>query len=389
MIDRMTAGRVPPKHHTALRGAGGALHYEECLTRAGFDGPYSILYHQHRLHESRPAPLRRRFQLPDAAPDQRLLRRHYRTGELARGSGSPLEMRMPLLFNDDVVIGLVQADTADDGYFSNGDSDELFFVLEGGGVLKSPFGDLSFKARDYLCIPRGVVHRFALESGVRQSWLSIECRGGVGLLKQYRNEVGQLTMSAPYSHRDFDRPAFGGPVDEGLRELTVLRNGDFHAFELLHSPLDVVGWDGSVYPFVFPIERFQPRTGAIHLPPTVHGTFAARGALICSFVPRLLDFHPDAIPCPYPHSSVDVDEVLYYVHGNFTSRRGVGVGSISHHPAGIPHGPHPGAYEGSIGARSTDEIAVMLDCARPLSPTAAATAIEDSEYHLSFNDKGA
>jgi homogentisate 1,2-dioxygenase len=153
----------------------------------------------------------------------------------------------------------------------------------------------------------------------------------------------------------------------------------------LHSPLDVVGWDGSVYPFVFPIERFQPKVAAVHLPPTVHGTFAADGVLVCSFVPRLLDFHPDAVPCPYPHSSVDVDEILYYVHGNFTSRRGVAVGSISHHPAGIPHGPHPGAYEGSVGSLATSELAVMLDCARPLSRTAAAVVIEDSGYHLSFN----
>ncbi len=387
MIERVAAGRLPAKHHTALRGGGGELHYEECLTRAGFDGPYSILYHQHRLHESQPAPLRRGFQLPEAAAEQRLLRRHYRTGELARPSGSPLETRLPLLFNADVVIGLVQADRADDGYFSNGDADELFFVLEGGGLLKSPFGDLRFRARDYLCVPRGVVHRFELESGLRQTWLSIECRGGLGLLKQYRNELGQLSMAAPYSHRDFQKPEFSGPSDEGLRELTVLRGGAFHAFELAHSPLDVVGWDGSVYPFVFPIERFQPKTGAVHLPPTVHGTFAARGALICSFVPRLLDYHPEAVPCPYPHSSVDVDEVLYYVHGNFTSRRGVGVGSISHHPAGIPHGPHPGAYEGSIGAKSTDELAVMLDCAQPLARTAAAVAIEDGEYHLSFNQR--
>jgi homogentisate 1,2-dioxygenase len=389
MIERVAVGLLPGKHHTALRGAAGELHYEECLTRAGFDGPYSILYHQHRLHESRPSVVRRSFELPSAVPGNELLRRHFRTPELAPRSGTPLETRTPLLFNADVVIGLVRPDIDDDGYFSNGDADELLFVLEGGGVLKSPFGELPFRARDYVCVPRGVVHRFTLAPNEPQRWLSIECRGGVGVLRQYRNEVGQLTMAAPYCHRDFQRPEFTGPVDEGLRELTVLRNGALHAFELLHSPFDVVGWDGTVYPFVFPIERFQPRTGAVHLPPTVHGTFAARGALICSFVPRLLDYHPDAVPCPYPHSSVDIDEVLFYVHGNFTSRRGVGVGSISLHPAGIPHGPHPGAYEASIGARSTDELAVMLDCALPLQRTAAAAAIEDGEYHTSFNDRGA
>ncbi len=385
MLDRMACGSLPAKHHTALRSASGALCYEECLTRAGFDGPYSILYHEQRLHESKPTPVRRAFTLPAPAPARELLRRHYRSAELPPRSGEPLTTRLPLLFNDDVVIGAATPDADDSGYFSNGDADELWFVLEGGGTLRSPFGDLAFTARDYVCLPRGVPHRFVLEPGLAQRWLSIECRGGVGLLAQYRNQLGQLTMGAPYSHRDFKRPEFRGPVDEQLRELTVLRGGAFHGFELLHSPLDVVGFDGCVYPWAFPIERFQPRVGQVHLPPTVHGTFAARGALICSFVPRPLDFHPQAVPCPYPHSSVDVDEVLFYVAGNFTSRRGVGVGSISHHPAGIPHGPHPGAYEGSIGARATDEIAVMLDCARPLERTPVAAAVEDADYHLSFN----
>ncbi len=385
MLDRLACGRLPEKPHTALRGEAGALCYEECLTRAGFDGPYSILYHEQRLHESKPTALKRAFTLPSAAPSGGLLRRHYRTGELPPQGGEPLESRQTLLFNADVALGVAAPNADDRGYFSNGDADELWFVLEGGGTLKSPFGDLAFSAGDYVCIPRGVVHRFVLEPGRSQRWLSIECRGGVGLLAQYRNQLGQLTMSAPYGHRDFKRPSFLGPMDEGLRELTVLRAGAFHGFELLHSPLDVVGFDGTVYPWAFPIERFQPRVGQVHLPPTVHGTFAARGALICSFVPRPLDFHPQAVPCPYPHSSVDVDEVIFYVAGNFTSRRGVGRGSISHHPAGIPHGPHPGAYEGSLGARFTDEIAVMLDCAAALERTPLAAAVEDPDYHQSFN----
>jgi homogentisate 1,2-dioxygenase len=177
---------------------------------------------------------------------------------------------------------------------------------------------------------------------------------------------------------------FRGPLDEGIRDVVVKRGGAYHGLRHRHSPLDVVGWDGTVYPWAFPILAFQPRVSSVHLPPTWHGTFAARGALVCSFVPRPLDFHPDAVPCPYPHSSVDVDEVLYYVSGDFASRRGVGPGSITLHPAGVPHGPHPGKYEASVGAKRTEEIAVMLDCHRPLSRTEDAASVEDTGYDESF-----
>jgi homogentisate 1,2-dioxygenase len=292
---------------------------------------------------------------------------------------------VPLLFNDDVVLGVLHPDAPDPVYFANGDGDDLYFVHEGGGLLRTPLGDLPFEQDDYVFVPKGLLHRF-LPDGKAQHWLSIECASGFGLPRQFRNDVGQLRMDAPYTHRDFRRPIFTGPAatDDGLHDVVVKRGGAFHGFRADHSPLDVVGWDGAVYPWAFPILRFAPRVGLVHLPPTVHGTFAARGALICSFVPRPLDFHPDAIPCPYPHASVDCDEFIFYCAGDFTSRRGVGPGSISHHPAGIIHGPHPGAYEGSIGARATNEVAVMLDTARPLSPTAACRAIEDAGYHASF-----
>jgi homogentisate 1,2-dioxygenase len=227
------------------------------------------------------------------------------------------------------------------------------------------------------------LHRF-IPNDSPQYWLSIECLGGVAIPRQFRNEAGQLRMDAPYTHRDFRRPTFQGPRDEGLRDLVAKRGGAFHGFRYPHAPLDVVGWDGTVYPWAFPILAFQARVGLIHLPPIVHGTFAARGALICSFVPRPLDFHPDAIPCPYPHASVSCDEIIFYCRGNFTSRRGVGPGSISHHPAGLLHGPHPGAYEESIGARATDELAVMLDTYAPLRATEAAYSVEDGAYQDSF-----
>ena len=388
MLDRMIAGVVPAKPHTALRDDTGRLRYEECLTRDGFDGPYTILYHQHRPHTQEVVPVEHGWGLPgatgDALASPRLVRRHYRSQDLGRrGGGPPVDARVPLLFNADVTISVMFPDLADPVYFSNGDGDDLYFIFSGGGTLRTPLGDLAFQESDYLFVPRGLPHRFLLEPG-RQYWLSLECAAGFGLPRQWRNEVGQLRMDAPYSHRDFRRPDFRGPFEEGLRDLLVKRHGAFHGFRYQHSPLDVVGWDGTVYPWAFPILRFQPRVGQVHLPPTVHGTFAARGALICSFVPRPLDFHPDAIPCPYPHGSVSCDEIIFYCRGNFTSRRGVGPGSISHHPAGILHGPHPGAYEESIGARATDELAVMLDTYAPLRATEAAGGIEDPGYHDSF-----
>ncbi|WP_437979725.1 homogentisate 1,2-dioxygenase [Sorangium sp. So ce117] len=382
MLDRVVAGIVPPKHHIALRSEAGELRYEECLTRAGFDGPYTIAYHERRPHEHRLAEAAHGFALPVAAPARPLAKRHYRSQDLPRRGGPAVDCRVPLLFNDDVVIGLAQPDAADPVYFANADADELFFVFHGGGVLRTMLGDLRFEQDDYVVIPKGLFYRF-LPDAAPQRWLWIE-GADIHLPRKWRNEVGQLRMDAPYSHRDFRRPTFVGPLDEGIRALVVKRGGAFHGFTLERSPLDVVGWDGAVYPFAFPIQRFQARVGLVHLPPDWHGTFAARGALVCSFVPRPTDFHPEAIPCPYPHASVDCDEFLFYCRGNFTSRRGVGPGSISHHPAGVPHGPHPGAYEASLGARETSELAVMLDTIRPLSATAAALAVEDPGYQDSF-----
>ncbi len=386
MIERRFAGRIPPKHHTALRDDQGGLHHEECLTRDGFDGPYTIMYHRHRPHTaiSMPAAHGWAVPTPNSATPAHLARRHYRGQDLKTRGGPPIDARVPILFNDDVVLSLVFPDAADPVYFANGDADDLFYVHAGSGVLRSPLGDLRFAPGDYVFVPRGLLHRLVPAPGVPQHWLSIACLGGLTLPRQWRNEIGQLRMDAPYCHRDFRAPEFVGPIDEGIRESVVKRNGTFHGFAHPESPFDVVGWDGTVYPFAFPILNFQPRVGLVHLPPTWHGTFATRGALICSFVPRPLDFHPNAVPCPYPHSSVDCDEFIFYCRGSFTSRRGVGAGSVSLHPAGIPHGPHPGTYESSIGKHHTDELAVMLDTFKPLRPTAAAIAIEDPDYERSF-----
>jgi homogentisate 1,2-dioxygenase len=384
MLDRMQLGDVPRKHHIQLRGPEGELRYEECFTRDGFDGPYTILYHLRRPHTHRIATPAHGWPSPAAAADRPLAKRHYRTGELTRaaGAGPQVDVRVPLLFNDDLIAGVAFPSADDPVYVADGDADQLIYVHQGGGVLRSLLGDVRFAQGDYVFVPRGLLHRF-LPAGP-QHWFWFSLTGGLHIPHQWRNPVGQLRMDAPYSHRDFKRPELQPALDEGIRDLLVRRGGAWHGFTLDHAPLDVVGWDGTVYPWAFPILAFQPRVSSVHLPPTWHGTFAARGALICSFVPRPVDFHPEAIPCPYPHSSTHCDEIIFYCDGNFTSRRGVGPGSISHHPMGVPHGPHPGSYEKSIGATRTDEIAVMADSFAPLRPTSAALTVEDAGYQDSF-----
>lgn len=384
MLDRMALGKIPAKHHIAMRDDDGKLYREECLTRIGFDGPYSILYHENRPQAQHFAETSHGWEAPVEAPAGRLSKRHFKTQEMKPAGGAPIDARIPLLFNEDIVISVLHPNEADPVYFSNGDADDLIFVYKGTGTLRTIFGDLRYEPYDYVFVPKGVTHRFIPDEGVDQYWLSMECLGGLHLLKQWRNDVGQLRMDAPYCHRDFRRPEFVGPLDEGIRDLVVKREHKFHGFSYDYAPLDVVGWDGTVYPWIFPMMNFQPRAGLVHLPPTWHGTFAARNTLICSFVPRVVDFHKDAIPCPYPHASVDCDEFLFYCDGNFTSRRGVGPGSVSYHPMGLPHGPHPGAYEASIGHVKTDETAVMIDTFKTMKPTMQAARFEDPDYQESF-----
>lgn len=382
MLDRMQLGDVAKKHHIQLRGAEGELRFEECFTRDGFDGPYTILYHLRRPHTHRLAKAAHGWTAPAASAERALAKRHYKTQDLARVGGPQIDARVPLLFNDDVISGVAFPTAEDPVYIADGDADELIYVHRGGGVLRSLLGDVAFAQGDYVFVPRGLLHRFLVDGP--QEWFWFSFTGGLHIPKQWRNEVGQLRMDAPYSHRDFKRPVLAAPRDEGLRELVVRRAGVWHGFTLSESPLDAVGWDGTVYPWAFPILAFQPRVSSVHLPPTWHGTFAAKGALVCSFVPRPVDFHPEAIPCPYPHSSTHCDEIIFYADGQFTSRRGVGPGSISHHPMGVPHGPHPGSYEKSIGATRTDELAVMCDVFQPLVPTPAALSVEDAGYQDSF-----
>jgi homogentisate 1,2-dioxygenase len=378
---------IPEKPHTIFRDPdSSALLYEECFTRMGFDGPYSILYHRHPpTDELTSEPTERGFRFHAAENRAEPLRRRLFDSGASPSGGAMIDCRTPLLHNADVMISVARPSQSDDAFLVNGDGDDLFFIERGSGSVQSPFGRLPFRAHDYVLVPRACPYRMIFDDPDNRLF-GIECRRGLHVPEQFRNAAGQLKMDAAYSHRDFVRPTLEErPAAEAApREIYVKRSDRWTRRTLPTSPLDVVGWDGYVYPVAFPILKFQPKTGMIHLPPTIHITFATGGAVICSFVPRVTDTHEHAIPCPYPHSSVDCDEVIFYVDGNFTSRRGVGNGSISLHPAGVNHGPHPGAYEASIGSKATRELAVMIDTFLPLSRTTAADAIERADYHDSW-----
>ena len=393
MIDRQAMGLLPDKPHTALRYADGKLFYEEMHTRGGFGGPFSYFYHRYPITPHIEVGLSDRGYRPPAAPVgpvSPLRRRLYLSDRIASG-GQLLDARVPVLWNSDVTVLLARPTESDDAYFANGDGDELWFVQEGKAKLESVCGWLDVTAGDYVWVPRSLTHRWHLETSELRA-MCFEAHTGIVVPKEFRNPVGQLRMDAPYTHRDFVRPrgpiATPAQVQDGPRELIVKKAGVYTRYRLERPPMDVVGWDGFVYPWAFSIEKYQAKTGLIHLPPTIHATFASAGFLVCSFVPRVTDTHPDAIPCPYPHSSVDCDELILYLRGNFTSRRGVGPGALSLHPAGVAHGPHPGAYEASIGSKRTDELAVMMDTFKPLQPTAQASALEDLAYHDSWRTTG-
>jgi homogentisate 1,2-dioxygenase len=313
------------------------------------------------------------------------LRRAHFVSDRQPVGGSPMTARRLLFTNPDMGVWLGRPDESERSLVANADGDELTFLYRGSGRVECPLGVVTVAEGDYVYVPQGMPHRMLLDGPA--VLLTMECRSPLRVPTQYRAPEGQLSMYAPYTHHDFRPPEWpdGGPRTlDPPRRLIVQSGGMLTAFELSHNPFDVVGWDGQVWPFAFPILAFQPKTGAIHLPPTIHTTFAGSGYVVCSFVPRVTDFMEGAIPCPYPHSSPDCDEVLFYVDGNFTSRKGIEAGSLTLHPRGLVHGPHPGTYEASIGSERTDELAVMVDTFKPLLPTSFASAIEDLGYNQSW-----
>ncbi len=374
-------GQVPRKRHTVFRRADGGLHSEELIGNKGFSGLSSLMYHLRPPTTVREVRALRPLAL-EAESEGALRHRHFRTHRLQPG-GCAVEGRLPLLFNADVTLSIAAPRAGEHPLFRNGIADEIVFVTEGSGRLESVFGSLPVRQGDYVVIPRGVLHRFVLEAPGR--FLVIESGSDVRTPKRYRNEHGQLTEMAPYSERDIRRPEALAPRDE-TGDVSVLVKNARGLSELVldHHPFDVVGWDGFYYPWAFSIHDFEPRVGRVHLPPPVHQTFEADAFVVCSFCPRPFDFDPEAVPAPYSHSNAMSDEVLYYANSEFMSRKGIEYGSITLHPDGIPHGPQPGKTEESLGAKWTNELAVMVDTFRPLRVTRQATAVEDEPYTLSW-----
>lgn len=376
-------GRVPHKRHTQFRKDDGSLHHEELMGIHGFAGIQSILYHLHPPTRVRKIDVETKVAI-EYEEQGALRHRHFNSAPVPEG-GDAISGRVPLMGNSDVVLYVSRPTEAMDYWYRFAHGDDTIFVHEGTGVLESQFGRLPYRPGDYLVIPTGIVWRILPDEGSSQRHLHIESFGHIDPPKRYLNNYGQFLEHSPYCERDIRPPEELVTVDEaGEFEVHVKARDRITRFVYDHHPMDVVGWDGHLWPYAFNIEDFEPITGRVHQPPPVHQTFDGPGFVVCSFVPRLYDYHPEAIPAPYNHSNVDSDEVLYYVEGNFMSRKGINEGSFTVHPNGIPHGPHPGTYEGSIGKKGTEELAVMVDTFRPLRIAKRALEMEDEGYPYSW-----
>lgn len=381
MPSYIAQGSLPAKRHIQFRRPDGGLYAEELFSTKGFESVYSLLYHLRPPTATLEVRDWKR-PLPTFTPNEPLRNRHFLT-QKSKQSGDAIEARIALVGNSDLTMYVADITKPMEYFYRNVGGDELFFVHRGDGTLETNFGNLAYRARDYIVIPSGTTYRMQPSSPTRAViWDSI---GMVTVPKKYRNAFGQLEEAAPYYERDFRAPVLDAPhAETGEFEVRITNNGRSAVYIVQNHPCDVVGWDGYCYPYAFNVDEFMPITGKLHQPPPAHATFEAPGAAFCAFVPRMFDYHPLAIPVPYNHSSVDCDEILYYVSGNFMSRRGVSEGSITLHAAGAPHGPQPGAVESSLGKTSTDEIAVMVDTFKPLMIAKNALELEDPKYFRSW-----
>lgn len=379
-------GSIPPKRHTVFNKPNGDLFYEQLFGTVGFDGMASLSYHHHR-----PTMIKEIGKSIDVKPKiavaENIHSRKLISFDVAPNSDY-LQSRTPLLVNSDVIISVAAPSQSLTNYFyKNADADEVLFIHKGSGTLRTMFGNINFEYGDYLIIPRGIIYQINFDSS-ENKMLITESFSPIYTPKRYRNWFGQLSEHSPFCERDYKLPETLETNDEiGDFTIKIKKQGKLHEVIYSSHPFDVVGWDGYNYPYGFSIHNFEPITGRVHQPPPVHQTFETKGFVMCSFVPRLYDYHPKAIPAPYNHSNIDSDEVLYYVAGDFMSRTDIEQGHISLHPGGIPHGPHPGTYEKSIGQKETLELAVMIDTFKPLQITEDAIKIEDKNYYKSWLDK--
>jgi homogentisate 1,2-dioxygenase len=377
-------GDLPPKRHTQFRGEDGDLLVEEVMGYEGFSGNESILYHVRSPCDVAEVGAFEQLALEEWVPDAHV-HRLTDTAPLLP-AGDPVLGRRVLLFNDDVEIAICKPTRELDAFYRNGEGDEVLFVHEGSGAVETIFGTLAYARHDYVVIPRGTTYRIRMDGGPH-TWLTFHTPGEIETPSRYRNRYGQLLEHAPFSQRDFHPPASLRTYREpGSYELIVRARRGLQRFVLDHHPFDVVGWDGYVYPYRFNIHDFEPKSGRLHQPPTVHQTFQGPSFVICSFCPRNLDWDPLAVALPYHHSNLQSDELIYYVDGRFGSRAGIGAGALTLHPSGLPHGPQPGLVERSLGATRTEELAVMCDTFRPLRLTTLARELDDPSYALSWHE---
>lgn len=376
-------GEVPQKRHTQYRKKDGTLYQEELISTEGFSSLYSLVYHAHPPTGVKEIGTAREFG-PKAALAKNLQNRSFLTFK-TKPVEDYLKSRVYLLFNNDVYLAsAAPGQSMKDYFYKNSDADEVLFIHEGSGVLKTLYGQIHFEYGDYLVIPRGTIYQLHFKDSnnrifITESWSPIRPP------KRYMNTFGQFLEHSPYCERDIKLPQALETHDQKGDFLVYIKKQDMlYPYTYASHPFDAIGWDGYQYPYGFSIHNYEPITGRVHMPPPIHQTFEGHNFVICSFVPRMYDYHPQAIPAPYAHSNVDSDEVLYYVDGDFMSRKHVERGMISLHPKGIPHGPHPGTIEKSIGKTETRELAVMIDPFYPLQITAEAMAIEDPMYYKSW-----
>ncbi len=376
-------GTIPHKRHTQFRKPDGSLYSEQLFSTEGFSNDYSNLYHVHP-----PTQIVKCDDPVDVNPvvaEEKMLRHRSFEGFDVPAIDDYLQSRLAVLVNSDCHIVLAAPkQSMRDYFYKNADADELIFVHEGSGRVLTCYGELTFSYGDYIMLPRGTIYQITFDTDQNRLFI-VESFHPIRYPKRYMSRFGQLMEHAPYCERDIRGPENLKTHDEqGDYIIQTKKKGLLYGIHYGTHPFDVIGWDGCCYPYIFSIHDFEPITGRVHQPPPVHQTFETEAFVVCSFVPRLYDYHPDAIPAPYNHSNIDSDEVLYYVDGDFMSRKHVTRGMITLHPAGIPHGPHPGAVEKSIGAKETKELAVMVDTFRPLQLTKTAIDIENKNYVMSW-----
>ena len=376
-------GSIPHKRHTQFRKPDGQLYAEQLFSTEGFSNDYSILYHGHAptkiIKTDEPVNI-----APVAADEKKMQHRSFE-GFAIKPADDYLQSRVPILINNDCHIVLAAPKKSlTDYFYKNADADELIFVHQGSGKVLTPYGELPFSYGDYIHIPRGTIYQVHFDNSDNRLFI-VESFSPIRFPKKYLSRYGQLLEQSPFCERDIRKPAnLQAREETGDFLIKIKKQGMLYGLHYGSHPFDVVGWDGCCYPYVFSIHDFEPITGRVHQPPPVHQTFEANNFVVCSFVPRLFDYHPLSIPAPYNHSNIDSDELLYYVDGDFMSRKSVTKGMLTLHPAGIPHGPHPGTVEKSIGAKQTGELAVMVDTFHSLRPTEAAISIENDGYTMSW-----